>query len=183
MNWKGTVALLAFCLLASCAARRQQGPSAGAKPGSLPVAESAAPVIDSVLGIPVRPGAHPVLLQAMRQWKGVPYKLGGNTRTGVDCSGLIAAIYPQVYAVQPARTTAQLYTQALPVPRQQLQEGDLVFFSIGTPKPGHAGIYLWDDYFFHASTSRGVMVSRLTEPYWSRYFTAGGRLPAIKSKP
>lgn len=182
MNLKWMIAAAAFCLLASCASRRP-GKGAGGPPVESPAASQPAAVVDSVLGIPLRVGANPVLLQAMRQWKGVPYKLGGNTRSGVDCSGLIAAIYPQVYAVQPARTTAQLFAQAQPVARQQLQEGDLVFFTIGTPKPGHAGIYLWDDYFFHASTSRGVMVSRLTETYWSRYFTGGGRLPAVKSKP
>lgn len=172
------IATVALCVLASCASRRQ---GTASKHSTSTISTES--VADPILGIPLRPGANPALVQAMRQWLGVPYKLGGNSRSGVDCSGLIAAIYPQVYGVQPARTTAQLFAQVLPVARQQLQEGDLVFFTIGTPKPGHAGIYLWDDYFFHASTSRGVMVSRLTEPYWSRYFTGGGRLPAIKSKP
>jgi lipoprotein Spr len=135
------------------------------------------------LGLPVPAHANPRLVEAIAGWKGTPYLYGGNSKSGVDCSGLIGQIYPSVYGIRPPRTTAELYAGSVRVDRSKLQEGDLVFFRIETVKPGHAGIYLWDSYFLHASTTRGVMVSNLQEAYWCKYFAGGGRLASQESIP
>jgi lipoprotein Spr len=59
---------------------------------------------------------------------------------------------------------------------RELREGDLVFFKIHHRRISHVGVYLDNDKFVHASTSNGVMISDLNEPYWKRYFAGGGRL-------
>ncbi len=69
-----------------------------------------------------------------------------------------------------------------PLPKDELKEGDLVFFKIKSKSITHIGIYLGDNRFAHASTSRGVVISNLNEPYYSRYFYKGGRiLDGVKS--
>jgi murein DD-endopeptidase / murein LD-carboxypeptidase len=128
------------------------------------------------LGIAVPEMSNQLLITTIADWMGVPYKFGGNDRKGVDCSGFINNVFPAVYQLKVPRVTAQIQKQAEPVPRKNLQEGDLVFFKINTKEVGHAGIYLFDNYFVHASTSRGVMISRLEETYWNKYFVGGGRI-------
>jgi murein DD-endopeptidase / murein LD-carboxypeptidase len=133
------------------------------------------------LGIVVPANVNPQLLAGLEKWRGVPYKLGGNTAAGIDCSGLILQLYKEVYQQPTPRTTADLFAKAAIIPVDSLQEGDLVFFSINSQKTSHAGMYLWDGFFYHASTSMGVMVSSLQEAYWKKYFTAAGRLRKSKS--
>ncbi|MCU0403910.1 MAG: NlpC/P60 family protein [Chitinophagaceae bacterium] len=126
-------------------------------------------------GVTVPENANPVLLKTVSEWMGVPYKFGGNDKSGVDCSGLIHHIFPVVYNLQVPRVTVQLQQKSTPVNRNALKEGDLVFFKINTKEVGHAGIYLFNDYFVHASTSRGVIISKLDDIYWNKYFVGGGR--------
>lgn len=126
------------------------------------------------LGIPVPGDAHPALISEIAGWKGTPYLWGGNTRSGVDCSGFINRIFPVVYGVQVPRTTRDLFSFSKPLRENLLKQGDLVFFSVESGFPTHAGIYLWDGYFAHASTSRGVIISRLQEIYWNARFFRGG---------
>lgn len=102
-------------------------------------------------------------------WLGTPYRTGGTTRRGVDCSGFVQAIVEAAYGKKLSRTTReQMARSGRRIPRRKLREGDLVFFSSGRPKktPTHVGIYLKDGYFAHASSSRGVCVSSLGEGYW-----------------
>lgn len=127
------------------------------------------------LGIDLPPDADPKLMMTIADWMGTPYRMGGAAKNGVDCSGFIQEVYKTVYQKPTPRTTNQLFIDAESVSRRKLKEGDLVFFKINSIKVGHAGIYLFDDYFAHASTSRGVMISKLTDIYWSKYFTGGGR--------
>lgn len=119
--------------------------------------------------------ASPLLVKTVYDWLGTPYKYGGNDKKGVDCSGLICNIFPLVYKLQVPRVTSQLYKEVKNISSQNLQEGDLVFFRINTREVGHAGIYLFNNYFVHSSTSKGVIISSLLEPYWSKYFVGGGR--------
>jgi lipoprotein Spr len=63
-----------------------------------------------------------------------------------------------------------------PLNKEELKEGDLVFFKINSRAISHVGVYLGDNKFAHASSSRGVMISNLNEPYWRRYYYKGGRL-------
>lgn len=127
------------------------------------------------LGIAIPETANTLLITTIADWMGVPYKYGGSDKKGVDCSGFINSVFPVVYGISVPRSSAQLAAKATPVNNQQLKEGDLVFFKINTKEIGHAGIYLYDNYFVHASTSRGVMISRLNDTYWTKYYAGGGR--------
>ncbi len=127
------------------------------------------------LGVRVPETANPKLITTVSEWIGVPYKYGGTDKKGVDCSGFISNIYPSVYNVKVPRTTVLLEKESDPVKPKALKEGDLVFFRINSKNVGHAGIYLFDNYFVHASTSRGVMISKLEDTYWNKYFVGGGR--------
>lgn len=115
-------------------------------------------------------------------WIGVPYRAGGNTMKGVDCSGLTYNIYKKVYHKHLKRNSdEQRQKNCRKVSKSKLQEGDLVFFHNGKNKrtATHVGIYLKDNRFIHASTSRGVIVSRLDEPYYRRVWMQGGRVKGL----
>ena len=165
--------LIAVCglLLSSCAARKKPD-----TPTVPPAVTSGAGMVHPKLGIVVPANVNPQLLAGLEKWRGVPYKLGGNSAAGIDCSGLILQLYKEVYQQQTPRTTADLFARSLMITVDSLQEGDLVFFSINSQKPSHAGLYLWNGFFYHASTSKGVMISSLQEAYWKKYFTSAGRI-------
>jgi lipoprotein Spr len=74
------------------------------------------------------------------------------------------------------RTAASQYVTTETLKREELSEGDLVFFKIKVPRISHVGVYLKNNFFVHASSSRGVMISNLNSSYWSRYFAGGGRV-------
>ena len=121
------------------------------------------------------------LYDACSQWLGVKHRLGGNTKKGVDCSGFALIIYKEVYGLKIERSSASILSKnCVTVNRNNLREGDLVFFKTsgsGSSKtPTHVGIYLKNGKFVHASTSKGVMVSSLSEPYYIRTWLTGGRV-------
>ena len=121
------------------------------------------------------------LYDASSGWLGVKYRNGGNTKKGVDCSGFVSIIYRQVYGIALQRNvTAILQKNCVPVNRVRLREGDLVFFkptgSKQSKTPTHVGIYLKNGKFVHASSSKGVTVSNLVEPYYVRTWLTGGRV-------
>lgn len=122
---------------------------------------------------------HPLMIEAA-SWLGTPYKSGGTSRQGVDCSGLTTEIYRNVYHVQLPRTSSQQYEARglRHVGRRHLQQGDLVFFHNGKKRKqcNHVGIYLKNDLFLHTSSSRGVRVDNLTSEYWQRHWLNGGHL-------
>ncbi|PWK53221.1 lipoprotein Spr/probable lipoprotein NlpC [Pleionea mediterranea] len=107
-----------------------------------------------------------------QRWIGVPYAIGGLSRAGVDCSGWAKLAYANAFGKRLPRTTARQVTTGNWIARSNLQWGDLVFFKTGV-KVRHVGIYIGNDQFMHASTSVGVTVSKLSNPYWhSRYWMA-----------
>lgn len=111
-------------------------------------------------------------------WMGVPYRYAGNSKRGTDCSGFTAQIYKKVYKKKLERSSDdQRDKDSRKVSRRNLQEGDLVFFSSGQSrkKVAHVGIYLKNNKFAHASTSKGVIVSNLDEDYYRRHWLSGGR--------
>ena len=121
------------------------------------------------------------LLDQYQEWRGVPYRSGGQSRRGVDCSGFVSIVYREVYGKQLARSSADMLKyNCKKVSRAKLQEGDLVFFKTGRGGkrgvPNHVGIYLKNGRFIHTSTSSGVMVSSLSEPYYTRTWLTGGRV-------
>ena len=112
------------------------------------------------------------------QWIGVPYRGGGTSKRGVDCSGLSSSIYKKVYRKNLERNSDdQRKKDCRKVKKSKLKEGDLVFFHNGRKKKRatHVGIYLKDRKFIHASTSHGVIISTLDEEYWKKHWLSGGR--------
>jgi len=111
-------------------------------------------------------------------WMGVRYRYAGNTKKGVDCSGLVHNIYKATYRKKIPRSTKDLSSKTRTVKRNQLQTGDLVFFATtkNKKKATHVGIYLKDGYFIHASTSSGVIVTHLNESYYKSRWIKGGRI-------
>lgn len=112
------------------------------------------------------------------QWIGTPYRAGGNSKHGTDCSGLVSQIYRKTYRIHLPRNTSGQLKESNKISRRNLREGDLVFFTSRTSrkKVAHVGIYLKDGKFIHASTSRGVIVSNLKEKYYTQYWLCGGRV-------
>ena len=105
-------------------------------------------------------------------WLGVPYRYGGTTRNGIDCSAFVQNIFEEALGYALPRTTAQQVQVGQSIPRQALQTGDLVFFRTSS-KSRHVGIYLRNGQFAHSGSSTGVTFSNLSESYWQRtYWTA-----------
>jgi len=116
-----------------------------------------------------------ILRQELDDWTGVPYALGGLTTRGIDCSGLVQRVYADALNVRTPRTTKELLSFGRRVNRSSLRSGDLVFFEPGGNNR-HIGIYLSNGEFAHASSSSGVMISELSEPYWARSYTSSRRI-------
>ena len=117
------------------------------------------------------------LYVAASQWIGTPYRSGGQSRKGTDCSGFVRQVYKKVYDIDLPRSTTEQVEEGKRVRRRKLREGDLVFFhGSKRRRANHVGIYLKEGKFVHASTSRGVMVSRLDEDYWDEHWLRGRRI-------
>lgn len=108
-------------------------------------------------------------------WMGVPYKWGGNDTNGVDCSGFVNLVYLNVFQKQLKRSATDIIGECDEINKEDLKEGDLVFFDI-SGKNSHIGIYLANDKFIHASSSKGVMISDLTQSYWVKNWGRAGKV-------
>jgi len=116
------------------------------------------------------------LYSFIEDWYGTPYRFGGDTRTGIDCSAFTRQLYSDVYSLSIVRTSGEQFSQVEPLEPEQLKEGDLVFFKIHSKRISHVGVYLYDGKFVHASVSQGVVISDLGDAYWTRFYAGGGRI-------
>ena len=129
-------------------------------------------------GIDVSKDDNHRLYEEIDGWIGVPYEYGGNSKNGVDCSGFVVNVYGTVYGVKLQRSSELIYKKNCQnIKKSKLEEGDLVFFKSGKKKKiNHVGIYLKNNKFAHASSSRGVIISSLEEDYYKRNFMQAGRV-------
>ena len=117
------------------------------------------------------------LARVVEGYLGVPYKWGGTTRAGMDCSAFARAVFRQTYGIELPRTVRQIYRVGRTVSqRQDLKSGDLVFFRNTFSGPGvsHIGIYLGKGRFAHVGVSTGATITSLNHPYF-RLRYAGAR--------
>ncbi len=134
---------------------------------------------------PVTPAvpSQDVLLYAL-SLIGTQYKFGGkSSETGFDCSGFVAHVFQQIAGIALPRTAQDISRVGSPIDVRELKPGDLVFFNTLRRAFSHVGIYLGDNRFIHASSSKtgDVMISDMNDRYWSARFNGARRLAALES--
>lgn len=122
--------------------------------------------------------AVPYLYYQVYDWIGTRYKYAGHSKKGIDCSGFVSEMYKDVYCIELAGGSAYIWRKVNPVEKQNLQEGDILFFKIKKDRISHVGIFLGNNKFAHASVKKGVMINDLDETYYKNSFYKGGRLTA-----
>jgi len=125
-----------------------------------------------------------LFVRLVKTFLGVPYRLGGSTLKGIDCSAFVKRIY-EVFNVQLPRTTWEQIRFGKRVKKEELAEGDLVFFRIPTRRASnrHVGIYIGNNEFVHASSrNKEVRVDNLETPYFSKRFLNGVRVKEFEEE-
>lgn len=115
------------------------------------------------------------MLKLIDEWWGVRYCMGGSTKDCIDCSAFTQIIISNVYGINMPRTSREQYSAGDKIGMEELEEGDLVFFSSGG-EISHVGIYMLNNKFVHASTSGGVMFNDLNDIYWREKFKGAARV-------
>lgn len=169
--------------------------TASAKPGAVPrVKETQSPAppenmsrratnqlfgkYAEMMGVRTKDIDNLVLYSFIDKWYGTEYKMGGCDVSGIDCSGFAQKLYSEVYGIDLLRTSVEQFQHCKRIRSSAYaEEGDLIFFRVSGKKISHVGIYLINDFFVHASTSNGVMISNLHEDYWQSTYAGIGRLP------
>lgn len=128
-----------------------------------------------LLNIDVELITNKTLFTEIEKWWGTRYRYGGATEQGIDCSAYTSTLIHQVYDLVIARTSRDQYDECIKLDKEDIQQGDLVFFKTRRGV-SHVGLYLGNGYFTHASTSIGVTISNLSETYWSHKYIGCGRI-------
>lgn len=118
----------------------------------------------------------PYLYYQVYDWLGTRYKYAGNTKKGIDCSGFVCEMYRNTYCIHLSGGSKDLWPSVKPIEKNELQEGDILFFKIRRGQISHVGVYLGNNKFAHASVQSGVIISDLNEAYYKKYFFKGGRI-------
>lgn len=116
------------------------------------------------------------LYSFIEEWYGTPYRFGGTSKSGIDCSAFVRQLYGDVYNLGLLRTSIEQFATAMFINKEELKEGDLVFFKIRSKRISHVGVYLSEGKFVHSSVSQGVVISDLSDKYWVKYYAGGGRV-------
>lgn len=154
-----SIGLIMLMLLSSCGSRKFRYSSE----------TKAAKAADAMASLHSRP-----LYRFITDWAGVKYRLGGLDKRGIDCSGFALLLNKEIYGVNLPRRSADQAGMIKEKNQQQLEEGDLVFFSFGGNGIDHVGIYLNHGFFVHASTTRGVIVDDLNLPAYQHVLIKAG---------
>lgn len=119
--------------------------------------------------------AHQRLREQHSKWAGTPYRFGGNSSSGIDCSALMMNVFKAAFNESLPRTTVQQVKVGQSVSKKELKVGDLVFFKLGRNQR-HVGVFMGQSTFLHASVSNGVTYSRLDDPYWQMRYWQSRRI-------
>ncbi len=163
--WQGILAVAVLIIILSCAHNRQ--------PDDASLRE-----VDRAPGRKLEQAPSEIQKQLeaeYHRWQGTRHRMGGSSRSGVDCSGFVKAVYKNIFEMDLPRTTKAQAMLGRPVKKTDLQAGDLVFFKPPSYQR-HVGIYLSNSEFVHASKTKGVTISRIDPYYWGKYFWTARRL-------
>lgn len=125
-----------------------------------------------------------LLIEEALTWLGTPYRYGGKTHSGTDCSGLTMEVYRKALDISLPRSSREQQKFCKSIKKSSLDAGDLIFFSTGRDKTrvSHVGMYIGDSKFIHASGSRGVIVSDINERYYERTYHSSGHVARASDK-
>lgn len=123
-------------------------------------------------------GSAQKVIDAACSWIGVPYRYGGNTKSGVDCSGLVCMAFDTGAGVKLPRSSREQAKFCKKINKNSARPGDLFFFASrkGGNTINHVALYLGNDRIVHSTTSKGVIISSLSEDYWVAHFHSCGRV-------
>lgn len=128
-----------------------------------------------ILEQPVEKMDNARLVSFMENWYGTPYQFGGDNSKGIDCSAFTCVMMDTVYGIKLPRTAKSQYNSSTKIKRDDLREGDLVFFNT-TGGISHVGVYLANNKFIHAGASGGVMISDLDDAYFKKRYIGAARV-------
>jgi lipoprotein Spr len=169
---------IAIALFFSVLAAQAQTKTSPAQTDEKPADEQenlAKDYLSQIMGVAMSATSNMKLFNFVYSWIGTPYRFGGSSKRGIDCSAFTKELYSQVFNMDIERNSRDIFSMVTPVKQDELKEGDLVFFKIHSKRISHVGIYLGNDRFAHASL-RGVAINSLEDPYYKRYFYRGGRM-------
>lgn len=132
----------------------------------------------AILDVSERDIKNEKLYRFIDDWMGVPYKGAGMDKNGVDCSGFTVLLQKEIFNRSVPRIARNMAENVKRKYEEELEEGDLVFFDFGGQKFSHVGVYLKNNRFVHASTSKGVIVSNLKDAWYYKYFSRCGSVKA-----
>lgn len=115
------------------------------------------------------------LQNAHQQWQGTPYRYGGETSNGIDCSAFTQQVFRNFFDKNLPRNTRSQLQEGTGIRRRSIKTGDLIFFKIGR-RSLHVGISMGNGDFLHASVSSGVMISNIGEQYWATRYLGARRV-------
>ena len=119
------------------------------------------------------------VIESAEKYEGTPYRYGGVSASGLDCSGFLNISFMDALGVTLPRSASALYSWVIRIPIENAQPGDLVFFRTGsTNSINHVGLYLGNRRFIHAASAgsiTGVIYSNLDEPYYASTYAGAGR--------
>ena len=122
------------------------------------------------------------IVEESQTWFGTPYQYGDHRKNiGSDCSGMVLSVYLDATGIKLPRNSAEQAEFCKHIKGESVQPGDLVFFATGRDphKVSHVGIMLDGENFIHVSTSKGVVISQVTTPYYTDRFMCYGRVPGM----
>ena len=128
-----------------------------------------------LINVEVESLSNTALYKLVEEWYGTHYLYGGTTRSGVDCSAWTGVVLKNIYGISSPRTARGQFDASDKINREDLKEGDLVFFNT-LGGVSHVGFYLGNGYFIHASSKNGIIINHLDENYYKARFIVGGRL-------